>query len=433
VSDVLAPVLAPLGDLPVGIRFWDKSELGEASADATIVVSSPRALSYLLFGRGQLGFARAYVSGEIDVEGDLYAALGIGDHLRSLGEAGKANVTFVDRLHLLAAMARVGALRRPPPPPAEEIRLRGNQHSRARDQAAISSHYDISNDFYSVILGPSMVYSCAYFAEPSYTLEQAQLAKCDLICNKLGLKADDRLLDVGCGWGTMVMHAARHYGVRAVGITVSHAQAELARARVAKAGLSDRVEVRVQDYRDVQDGPYDAISSIGMFEHVGLERMREYFVVLRDQLKVGGRLMNHAISRPSELRDGRTTFGKYSFVDRYVFPDGELLEVGKVVSVMQSVGLEVRDLECLREHYARTLRSWVANLEENFAPMAALVGEGRARVWRLYMAASAINFDANRTSIDQVLAVRTPSNGDAQMPSNRSIFRAREEAVRDLD
>ena len=257
-----------------------------------------------------------------------------------------------------------------------------------------------------------MTYSCAVFERDDATLEEAQEAKVDLVCRKLGLREGQRLLDVGCGWGTMAIHAASRYGVRVVGVTLSREQQELAQKRVAEAGVGDRVEIRYQDYRDVHDGPYDAVSSIGMFEHVGLARTAEYFGNLWSLLRDGGRLLNHAISRrPSP----RTRFARGGFIERYVFPDGELLEVGQTVSAVQGAGFEVRHVETLREHYARTLRHWVRNLEASWADAVSLAGEARARIWRLYMAGSAANFEAGRTQVHQVLAVKAPG-GDARVP-----------------
>jgi cyclopropane-fatty-acyl-phospholipid synthase len=299
--------------------------------------------------------------------------------------------------------------------------LRGALHSPSRDASAISHHYDVSNDFYRLFLGETLTYSCAYFASSDLSLDEAQLAKYDLICRKLGLAPGMRILDVGCGWGGMVMHAAERYGVSAVGITLSANQAELATKRVADAGLTSKVEIRRADYRDVHDGPYDAISSIGMFEHVGMSRLGTYLSVTEGLLAPSGRLLNHGISRPP----GPPALRRSSFISRYVFPDGELHEVGSVVSAIQSAGLEVRDVESLREHYARTLRLWVANLEANWPHAVALAGLNRARVWRLYMAGSALQFEAARTSIHQVLAVKTDPRGQSGMPMTRSELLSR--------
>ncbi|HET6665567.1 MAG TPA: cyclopropane-fatty-acyl-phospholipid synthase family protein, partial [Acidimicrobiales bacterium] len=285
----------------------------------------------------------------------------------------------------------------------EEARLHGRRHSPERDAAAIAHHYDVSNEFYELVLGPSLTYSCAVFDDPEGTLEEAQSAKYELICQKLRLEPGMRLLDVGCGWGSMALHAAEHHGVAVTGVTLSQRQVELAGKRIAEAGLADRVEVRLQDYRDVADEPYDAISSIGMFEHVGAARLGEYFGRLRELLTPQGRLLNHGIVHPPSRH---SHFARRGFIDRYVFPDGEIHDVGMVVTAMEAAGFEVRHSENLREHYALTLRRWVGNLERHWEDAVAQVGSGRARVWRLYMAASARNFEAGRTGLQQVLGVR---------------------------
>jgi cyclopropane-fatty-acyl-phospholipid synthase len=400
VASALEAVLGP--DLPIAVRAYDGSRLGPADAPAALLIRSPNVFRRLLTAPGELGLGRAYVSGELDVEGDLYAALGaLRDRIPSLRAFGARQ--WADVLGLAGSSLARSSLR-PLPIPREEARLRGVRHSKERDAAAIAHHYDVSNAFYRIVLGPSMTYSCAVWERPDVTLEQAQAAKYELVCRKLGLEPGMRLLDVGCGWGGMVLHAATHHGVRAVGVTLSRAQAEWAEKAVAEAGLADRVQIRYQDYRDVADGPFDAVSSIGMFEHVGLSQLRTYFGGIRRLLRPGGRLLNHGISRPPNA--GRTRFRPNSFIDRYVFPDGELHEVGSVVSTIQRSGLEVRHLESLREHYALTLRAWVANLVARWDEAVAEVGPGRARVWRLYMAASALNFEAGRTQVHQVLAVR---------------------------
>ncbi len=337
------------------------------------------------------------------MEGDIFAALSaLRDRMPDVGLRPAAVGGGAPARRLVGAADGLGAL----PVPPEEARLRGVRHSKQRDAAAIAHHYDVSNDFYRLVLGPSMTYSCAVWEREDVTLEEAQAAKHELVCRKLGLEPGMRLLDVGCGWGGMVLHAAAHHGVRAVGVTFSRRQAELAEKAVAEAGLADRVEVRYQDYRDVDDGPFDAISSIGMFEHVGLSQLAVYFERAAAAAPPGGRLLNHAISRARRTPAGRASSAN-SFIDRYVFPDGELHEVGSVVSAMQGAGFEVRHIESLREHYALTLRAWVANLEANWDEAVAEAARGRARVWRLYMAASALNFEASRTQVHQVLAVRS--------------------------
>jgi cyclopropane-fatty-acyl-phospholipid synthase len=395
---------------PIRFEFWDGSSVGTLEAPARVIVRSPRAVRRLLTAPGEIGLGRAYVAGEIDLEGDLDAVLSLGDH-RSQLRLGPRDVALASR-----AILSIGGLR--PlrlPPPKEEARLRGRRHSRERDAAAISHHYDISNDFYRLVLGSSMTYSCAYFTGLESSLEDAQRDKHELICRKLRLTSGERLLDVGCGWGTLAIHAATRFGVRVVGVTLSDPQAELAEKRASEAGVGHLVTIRVQDERDVDDGPYDAISSVGMFEHVGAERLTEYFGHLRQLLRPQGRLLNHGISSPPS-RVAR--FRRNSFIDRYVFPDGELHEVGKVVSIIQRAGLEVRDLESLREHYALTLRKWVANLEGNRDAAVGLVGEPRYRIWRLYMSGAARNFDAGRTQVHQILAVRS-DGGRSGLPLRR--------------
>jgi len=391
-------------DLPVGFRAYDGSVLGPPDAPATIVVRTPDALRRIVTAPGELGFARAYVAGDLDLEGDVFAALALRDRLPEVKLTPKQLVNAARELGLKNL--------RPLSPPPEEARLRGRKHSLARDRAPVRHHYDVSNDFYRLILGPSMTYSCAVFTDDDTSLEQAQTNKYELVARKLALAEGMRLLDVGCGWGGMVLHAARHHHVHAVGVTVSPRQVELAEKRVVEAGLAGQIDVRNQDYRRIDDGPYDAISSIGMFEHVGESRLVEYFQRLYALLRPGGRLLNHGISRPA---GEKAAISRGGFVYRYVFPDGELHEVGRVVSIMQEAGFEVRHVESLREHYATTLRHWVTNLESNWDEAVRLVGEARARVWRLYMAGSAANFEAGRAQIHQVLGVK-PDGGVSGMP-----------------
>ncbi|BBA97744.1 putative cyclopropane fatty acid synthase [Actinacidiphila reveromycinica] len=456
------------GPFPLRVRAWDGSEAGPAGAPA-LVFRKRRALRRLLWRPGELGLARAWVAGDLDVDGDLYTAL---DTLSGLvwerGEpdpaAGRAQgvrqvaaaLRDPETYRLLRGVLSLAGAGLPPSAPVEEVRRRtGIAHTKRRDKEAIAHHYDVGNAFYEIVLGPSMVYSCALWAdaglapgsgaatsearaaaassvagacaagtEPvgaaAITLEQAQYAKLDLVCRKLGLREGQRLLDVGCGWGSMVLHAARHYGVRATGITLSVEQAAFARKRIAEAGLADRVEIRVQDYRDVKDGPYDAISSIGMAEHVGSTRYLEYAQTLYALLKPGGRLLNHQIAR-RPLRS-EEEYRIDEFIDRYVFPDGELSPVGTTVGRLEEAGFEVRDVEALREHYGRTLRTWVANLEAHWKEAVAATSAGRARVWRLYMAASALSFERNRIGVNQVMAVRTDPGGRAGLPATRSAW-----------
>ncbi len=300
-------------------------------------------------------------------------------------------------------------------PPASEARLGGHLHSLRRDRAAVRHHYDVSNEFYRLMLGPSMVYSCAYFDSPTDTLERAQERKLDLVCRKLRLAAGERLLDVGCGWGSLALHAAMNFGVRAVGVTLSELQAELARERIRAAGLAERCEIRVQDYREVADGPYDKIASIGMYEHVGASRLDRYMTRLRQLVRPGGLVLNHGI-----VRLGPRSGPRDSFIRRYVFPDGELHPVGCVVESLERAGLELRDTESLRDHYVITLRHWVANLAANREAALAAAGAERERIWRLYMTGSAIAFERGDISVQQLLAAAP--GAPAELPLARGSF-----------
>ena len=328
-------------------------------------------------GTERTGVARAYVSGDITIDGDLLAALTELERLAAPEAGPSVGVDTATKRALVAAVIKLRAIGLPPKPPEQEARFAGRRHSRRRDSAAIAHHYDVGNDFYRLVLGDSMTYSCAYWQQPpgrDFGLADAQFAKCDLVARKLGLSDGMRVLDVGCGWGTFALHAARAYGARVVGITLSQEQAAFARKRMADEGLADLVEIRVQDYRDVDDGPYDAISSIGMAEHVGAAMLPEYSRSLVALLRPEGRLLNHAISR----RPGsRRRFSRTSFIDRYVFPDGELQPLDVMVGALENAGFEVRDVESLREHYALTLRAWVANLEGRWDEAVRLAGPER--------------------------------------------------------
>jgi cyclopropane-fatty-acyl-phospholipid synthase len=403
--------------IPVRIRAWDGSTAGPTDAP-TLVIRHRRALRRLLWQPNDLGLARAYVAGEVEVDGDLYDAL---DRLAAL--VWRSPDSHDLPLHVVARdLLRLGALGPQPKPPPEEMRVDGTAHSRRRDRQAVSQHYDVGNDFYRIVLGESMVYSCAYWTGdgPGYGLADAQRDKLDLICRKLGLEPGMRLLDVGCGWGSLARHAAREYGVQVLGITLAAEQADYARKQVAESGLTGQVEIRVQDYRDLDDGPFDAIASVGMAEHVGIGPYGEYAAILHSQLKPGGRLLNHQIAR---LRlPERAPHQPRSFIDSYVFPDGELIPVGTTVTLLEDAGFEVRDVHALREHYARTLRAWVANLEAEWSVAVRLTSPGRARVWRLYMAASALSFEQAHIGINQILAVKPLRNGMSTMPPTREAY-----------
>ncbi|MGI9604613.1 MAG: class I SAM-dependent methyltransferase [Acidimicrobiales bacterium] len=388
-------------DLPIRVEAYDGTAMGPENATTLVKIVSPDAVHRIVTARGQeLGFSRAIIAGEIEIEGDVFGLFDVTERVQQ---------PRLDTGLVRSAMAALGVTGvrdvgrlRPLPPPPEEIRLSGRLHSRSRDAEAISSHYDVSNAFYDLVLGTSMTYSCALFEFDDDTLDTAQSNKYDLICRKLALEPGMRHLDIGCGWGGMVLHAAKHYGVHSVGVTISTEQAERARKRVANAGLADQIEIRIQDYRDIADGPFDAISSIGMAEHVGGEgELRSYFDQIARLLAPKGRVLNHAISRAATFEGS----GRNGFIQRYVFPDGELHEIGRSISTMQEASFEVLHMENLRLHYARTLRAWVGNLEDNWDEAVAEVGRGRAMVWRLYMAGSAVAFERGEIQINQVLAV----------------------------
>src|SRR3954453_6704673 len=404
VADVLGTVLE-LDELPIRLRAWDGSIAGPEAAPV-VTVRSPRALRRLVWAPGELGLARGYVAGELDVDGDLFTTFGaLSSAGRLAPDASFTGLSVAARLSLVRTAAALRLIGPPPPPPPEELRLRGRgrRHSRGRDAAAISHHYDVGNDFYGLVLGPSMVYSCAVWADESTGLEAAQETKLDLVCRKLGLAPGMRLLDGGGGWGSLAMHAAERYGVDVVGITLSQEQAALARKRVAEAGLTERVDIRVQDYRLPADGPYDAISSVGMAEHVGRAKLPGYAATLAALLRPGGRLLNHAISWDA----GDTTWETDSFIARYVFPDGELISLGDMVNALSSADLEVIDVEALRRHYALTLRAWVRNLEEHWDDAVAATSEGRARVWRVYMPPAGRALRGGKLGVNQVLLHRS--------------------------
>jgi len=422
VTDTLEPLLTSgLGTpLPIRFEFWDGTAIGPADAPGAVAIRSPRAIRWMLWQPNELGLARAFVSGDLELDGDPVASL------RELRERVRVRPGRLARVrafaNLWAVAARLDAIGPPPPVPEEEARLGGRRHTHGRDASAIEHHYDVGNDFYRLVLGPEMTYSCARFETPESTLDEAQRAKHDLICRKLGLGSagGQRFLDVGCGWGTLVIHAALEYDAVGVGITLSPSQCNYARQRVRALGLEGRVEIRLQDYRDLAGETFDAIASVGMFEHVGAERMAGYFTTLSQLLTPQGRLLNHAISKP-----GGRAMVRRGFMNRYVFPDGHLLDVAQVVQAMERCGIEVRDVESLREHYAETLAAWLDNLAGNWDEANALVGETRARVWRLYMAASQNAFAAGALSLHQVLGVRADIQGNSGMPRTRAAWEHR--------
>jgi cyclopropane-fatty-acyl-phospholipid synthase len=403
-------------ELPVRFVFWDGSALGPEAATSVAFVRSADALRYILWAPGELGLARAFVAGQIEIEGDVAQALQL-LHDQASMDLRSAGLALTSKL--LPSARALGLLRRPPAPPDLEANPKGRLHSRRRDAAAISHHYDVGNDFYRLVLGESMTYSCARFVNDRATLNEAQQAKHELVCRKLGLdrRRGMKLLDVGCGWGSLSIHAAQRFGAQVVGVTLSREQADWANRRIEEAGLGDSIEIRLADYRSLRGEQFDAISSVGMFEHVGSAQRAQYFETLHTLLAPGGRLLNHAISTP-----GGSKMAHRSFIGRYVFPDGELIDVGQVVLAMEQAGFEIRDVESLREHYAKTLRAWVANLQDHWDEAVALVGPGRCRVWLLYMAASAIGFDDGGLGIHQVLGVKPLPGGPSLMPPTRASW-----------
>lgn len=412
IADAFAQLLT--GPLPLRITAYDGSAVGPEDAPFALEVRNERGLSYLMTAPGDLGLGRAYVSGDLGVTGthpgDPY------EGLKALQKGLKFRMPSPKEAVRLATGLGLSHLKPPPPPPQEHLPkwrrvAEGLRHSRQRDSEAIHHHYDVSNTFYEYVLGPSMTYTCAVFPTEDATLEQAQYYKYDLVAQKLDLKPGMRLLDVGCGWGGMVRHAAEHYGVKALGVTLSREQATWAQERIKKQGLDHLAEVRHSDYREVTERGFDAVSSIGLTEHIGVKNYPSYFSFLRDRLRPQGRLLNHCITRNHNKRQDTGYF-----IDRYVFPDGELTGSGRIITEAQNVGLEVMHEENFRVHYARTLAGWCANLEENWDACVAEVGEGTARVWGLYMAGSRLAFERNEIQLHHVLATKTDDDGEADYP-----------------
>ena len=411
-ADAFSIIVTP--ERGVGFRAYDGSTAGPADAAVTIDVRSPRAVQYLASSPNQLGLARAYVSGDLEIVGSAYEAM------RRLYPMDLSHITTSQKLALARTFAPF-ALKRPAPPP-QEARLAGGRHSKRRDAEAIHHHYDVSNRFYRWVLGPSMAYTCAVFPTADATLEQAQEEKFDLVCRKLGLQPGMRLLDVGCGWGGMVMHAVQNYGVTAIGVTLSEQQALWAQQAIAGAGLTGQATVRFMDYRDVPEAGFDAVSSIGLTEHIGRANYPSYFSFLYGKLKPEGRMLNHTITRPN---DSEISHYQNGFINRYVFPDGELSGPAHIMSAMNTAGFEIRHEENLREHYALTLKHWCENLEDHWDEAVAEAGLGTARVWRLYMAASRLGFDINNIQLHQTLGVKLGAGGVSGFPLRPDFRRQR--------
>jgi cyclopropane-fatty-acyl-phospholipid synthase len=413
----LSPLLRDLlgSPLPVRLRAWDGSETAaeDAAEDAPIVVlRSGRALRRLLWQPGELGLAEAYITWDVDVEGDL------GEALRTVWRTVRsrslqpARPSPADRARAVATLMRLGAVGPRPPAPALRARPSGRLHSRARDRASISHHYDMSNDFYALLLDESMAYSCGYWRrpdDPAYGLADAQHDKLELICRKLALKPGARLLDVGCGWGSLTVHAARHHKARVTAVTLAREQAETVTRRVREGGLEDLVDVQLRDYRDIEPGTYDAVSTIEMGEHVGEAEYPAFAASLHAMLRPYGRLLVQQMSR------GTSAPGGGAFIETYIAPDMHMRPLGDTVSLLEGAGLEVRSVESLREDYVRTIAAWNRTLEERRDEVVRLVGEEAARVWRLYLVGGMLAFEERRMGVDQILAVRTDDEGRSGM------------------
>ena len=400
--------------LPLRFTAYDGSAAGPIDAPYGMTLLNERGLAYIMTAPGDLGLARAYAAGDLELTGvhpgDPYPVLQLLQNHTKFRRPSAAEVVAIVR------SLGISNLKPPPPPPQEHLPrwrrvVEGLRHSESRDAEVIHHHYDVSNTFYEYVLGPSMTYTCAVFPTEDATLEEAQATKYDLVARKLDLQPGQRLLDLGCGWGGMVRHAAREYGAHALGVTLSREQASWAQRAIKEEGLDHLAEVRFMDYRHVEETGFDAISSIGLTEHIGVKNYPSYFGWIRDHLKPQGRLLNHCITRHDNKP--RNTG---AFIDRYVFPDGELIGSGTIITEVQDAGLEVQHEENIRVHYAKTLAGWCRNLEENWDACVAEVGEGTARVWGLYMAGSRLGFERNEIQLHHVLATKTDADGRSGYP-----------------
>lgn len=432
--EVLAELFGAPTERDFAVRYWDGTvEPGRRSpAPFTFRIERPGALRRMLLPPNELSIIEGYISGDVDIEGRVEDAATLGDAInRRVRSAGRlaSLVRHVLALPKTDTVEQVRAARA-----EHSVERVGEQHAKERDQAAVRYHYDIGNDFYALWLDERMVYSCAYFKSADMSLDGAQLAKLDLVCRKLRLRPGERLLDVGCGWGALVIHAAQCYGVEATGITLSENQAKLARERIAAVGLSDRVKIEIRDYRDLPHAAaFDKISSIGMVEHVGIAKLPTYFAALYRALAPRGLLLNHGIvslgaARPKGWRDRLEArlWRRNAFIEQYVFPDGQLVPLHSVIGAAEAQGFETRDVESLREHYAITLRHWTARLTANAERAIAIAGERRYRTWKLYMAASAHAFAAGSINVVQTLLSKHDTEGAAGLPLTRAgLYTAR--------
>ena len=405
IAPSIARILEPIvgGELPVRLTAWDGSSAGPENAPE-VQLNSANALRRLLWSPGELGASQAYVTGELDVSGPLEDAL---NHVwTAVGERGLSMPSLRPQLAFqLGRLAReLGVLRGPLPAPRSQARITGKLHSLLRDRAAISHHYDLSNDFYELILDRHMAYSCAYWRsdDPDYTLEDAQRDKLDLVCRKIGLDtlSNQRFLDVGCGWGSLSLYAAEHFGAKVTGVTISREQKAFIDRRIAERKLQDRVEIRLQDYRDIADGPYDAVASLEMGEHVGESNYGVYASTLFRNVRPGGSVLIQQMSRHGRHPGGGP------FIESFIAPDMHMRPVGDTVNLIEAAGLEIRGVEAMREHYVRTIDAWLGRFEGNWDGAVGMMGEEVARVWRLYLVGAKLTFRDGRMGVDQILARR---------------------------
>ncbi|MGW6413566.1 class I SAM-dependent methyltransferase [Streptomyces sp. NPDC055055] len=406
-ADLLARFVA--GPLPVRIHAWDGSHAGPDDAPL-VTLRSPAALRRLLWQPGELGLAEAYITGELEVEGDLADALSrAGRAVREQGVVRRGPAALAGAGALAVGLGAAGP---PPRRPDGRARLNGRLHSAARDRAAISHHYDLGNDFYALLLDESMAYSCGYWAQPedpAYGLADAQRDKLELICRKLGLRAGDRLLDVGCGWGSLAVYAAVEHKARVTAVTLSRAQRDFVVDRCAREGVSDLVDVELRHWRHIDGAGFDAVTAVEMGEHVGDAEYPEFAARLHGFLRPGGRLFVQQMSRGADAPGGG------AFIESYIAPDMHMRPVGRTMDVLESSGLEVRGMESVREHYTRTIDAWRERLEAEWPRFVALVGTTTCRVWRLYLAGASLAFAERRMGVDHILAVRPSREGDSSM------------------
>lgn len=408
--ELLDAVLAEYPRRDFAIRLWNGDIWGNSQGPRfSLLLKHPGSLRRMLLGASQLSLGEAYIYDDFDIAGDLESAVDFGNYL-NVHELELTEKVRLARLLLKLPQHHGNHDERAPKP-----QLHGKLHSKRRDREAVTYHYDLSNDFYRLWLDRRMVYSCAYFEHGDEDIDTAQAKKLDYICRKLRLRSGDRLLDIGCGWGGLVLWAAKRFGVRALGVTLSQAQAELARERIRQAGVSDRCEVEVRDYRELDPAaPFDKVVSIGMFEHVGESRLPDYFEHVWQLLRCGGTFLNHGIAASAVFRRKGP-----SFMDKYVFPDSELVPLATTLRLGEARGFEVRDVESLREHYARTLRHWVRRLEAHYEDVKGTTNETVYRIWRIYMGGSAWAFATGRLNIHQVLFSK-PDRGNSYLPLTRA-------------